>query len=169
MQAVTSPPSSAARQDISLVRGGLFFRFQQAVGLIRADQWNLGPRSAALIVICWLPLLAITHCTPEPNSLPLSPDGLPCVRPAVHCDSCVVERRDAPGFMLPDGLGIHPGVRLTRAVGHGIHGRRNVKDRAVTQFTLSRTSDRGSDYGFYPHVIPWLDRCYAMACTGSGF
>ena len=60
MRAVTSPPSSAAREDISLVRGGLFFRFQQAVGLIRADQWNLGPRSAVLIAICWLPLLAIT-------------------------------------------------------------------------------------------------------------
>jgi len=60
MHAVNNPPSTTARQDISLVRGGLFFRLQQAVGLMRPDQWNLGRRSAVLIVIGWVPLLAIT-------------------------------------------------------------------------------------------------------------
>jgi len=60
MHAVIDPPSTAAPADISLVRGGLFYRLQQAVGLIRPNQWSLGRRSAVLIAIGWLPLLAIT-------------------------------------------------------------------------------------------------------------
>jgi hypothetical protein len=54
------PPLTAAPTDISLVRGGLFYRFQQAVGLIRPNQSGVGRRSAVLIAIGWLPLLAIT-------------------------------------------------------------------------------------------------------------
>jgi hypothetical protein len=60
MQPVTDAPSTAVIQDISLVRGGLFFRLQQALGLILPNQWNLGRRIAVLIAITWLPLLAIT-------------------------------------------------------------------------------------------------------------
>lgn len=60
MHAVIDPRVMAVPADISLVRGGPFFRFQQAVGLIRPNQWNIGGRSAVLIAIAWLPLLAIT-------------------------------------------------------------------------------------------------------------
>ena len=60
MHATTNLPSTGALADISLVRGGLFYRLQQAVGLIRPNQWNLGRRIAVLIGIGWLPLLAIT-------------------------------------------------------------------------------------------------------------
>jgi hypothetical protein len=55
------PPASVpAPANASLVRGGLFFRAQQALGLIRPNQWNLGRRIAALIAIVWLPMLLIT-------------------------------------------------------------------------------------------------------------
>src|SRR5208282_6034911 len=60
MHAVIDPRVMAVPADISLVRGGPFFRFQEAVGLIRPNQWNIGGRSAVLIAIAWLPLLAIT-------------------------------------------------------------------------------------------------------------
>jgi hypothetical protein len=60
MHAVMDPPLTAAPTDISLVRGGLFYRLQQAVGLIRPNHWGIGHRSALLIAIGWLPLLAIT-------------------------------------------------------------------------------------------------------------
>ena len=46
--------------EISLVRGGPFYRIQQALGLIRPNHWNLGRRIAVLIAIGWLPLLLIT-------------------------------------------------------------------------------------------------------------
>lgn len=55
------PPASVpAPANASLVRGGLFFRTQQVLGLIRPNQWNLGRRIAALIAIAWLPMLLIT-------------------------------------------------------------------------------------------------------------
>ena len=60
MHAVIGPPVMAAPADISLVRGGAFYRIQQAVGLMRPNQWNIGGRSAVLIAIGWLPLLVIT-------------------------------------------------------------------------------------------------------------
>jgi hypothetical protein len=52
--------SSSAPAEISLVRGGPFYRAQQAVGLIRANQWDLGRRITFLIAVGWLPLLVIT-------------------------------------------------------------------------------------------------------------
>jgi hypothetical protein len=58
MDAETNPPSAPA--EVSLVRGGLFYRAEQMVGLIRPNQWNLGRRIAALITISWLPLFFIT-------------------------------------------------------------------------------------------------------------
>ena len=52
--------SSSSPAEISLVRGGLFYRVQHAIGLIRPDEWNLGRRVAFLIVIGWLPLFVLT-------------------------------------------------------------------------------------------------------------
>jgi hypothetical protein len=46
--------------DVSLVRGGLFYRLERLVGLIHPNQWNLGRRITLLIAVSWLPLLLIT-------------------------------------------------------------------------------------------------------------
>ena len=56
----TDSPAASAPTEISLVRGGPFFRVQQAVGLIRPNRWNLGRRIAVMIVITWLPLIVLT-------------------------------------------------------------------------------------------------------------
>lgn len=55
-----APPASAG---VSLVRGGLFFRAQEALGLIRPNKWNLIRRIVVLIAINWIPLLVITAIT----------------------------------------------------------------------------------------------------------
>jgi hypothetical protein len=60
MDAKTNPPFAAAPQDISLVRGGPFYRVQRAFGLIRPGQWNLGRRITLFVAVGWLPLLLIT-------------------------------------------------------------------------------------------------------------
>jgi len=52
----------------SFVRGGPFFRAQQALRLIRPNQWNLTRRILTLIAIGWLPLFVFT--------LILNPQGL---------------------------------------------------------------------------------------------
>jgi hypothetical protein len=46
--------------EVSLVRGGLFYRAQQLVGLIHPNRWNLGRRIIILIAVGWLPMLLIT-------------------------------------------------------------------------------------------------------------
>jgi hypothetical protein len=46
--------------EVSFVRGGPFYRAQQALGLIHANKWNLGRRAAVVIVITWLPLIVLT-------------------------------------------------------------------------------------------------------------
>jgi hypothetical protein len=60
MDVKTNPPSTTPQQDISLVRGGPFYRVQRAFGLIRAGQWNLGRRIALFVAAGWLPLFLIT-------------------------------------------------------------------------------------------------------------
>jgi hypothetical protein len=49
-----------ALPERSLVRGGPFYRLQEALGLIRPDHWNLGRRIALLVAIGYVPLLLIT-------------------------------------------------------------------------------------------------------------
>jgi hypothetical protein len=56
----TNPPGTDAPKDISLVRGGPFYRIQRAFGLIRPGQWNLGRRIALFLAVGWLPLFLIT-------------------------------------------------------------------------------------------------------------
>jgi hypothetical protein len=60
MDANTDPPCTPAPADISLIRGGPFYRAQQAIGLIRPNQWNFGRRIAFVIAVGWLPLFVIT-------------------------------------------------------------------------------------------------------------
>ena len=59
----------AAGGEVSLVRGGPFFRAQQALGLISANQWNFTGRILVSIAITWLPLVVFTAV--------LNPEGLP--------------------------------------------------------------------------------------------
>jgi len=49
-----------ARTEVSLVRGGPFYRVQRAFGLIRENRWNLGGRIAFFVAVGWLPLILIT-------------------------------------------------------------------------------------------------------------
>jgi len=56
----TGTDSSSAPAEISLVRGGPFYRAQHAVGLIRPNEWDLARRITFLIAVGWLPLFVIT-------------------------------------------------------------------------------------------------------------
>src|SRR5271165_3695305 len=56
----TGTDSSSAPSEISLVRGGLYYRAQHAVGLIRHTRWDLARRISFLIVVGWLPLFVLT-------------------------------------------------------------------------------------------------------------
>jgi hypothetical protein len=49
-----------ASGEISFVRGGPFYRIQQALGLILPGHWNLARRIIFLIAVGWLPLVLIT-------------------------------------------------------------------------------------------------------------
>lgn len=46
--------------ETSLIRGGPFYRGQQAIRLIHADKWNMGRRIAVAIIVGWLPLVVLT-------------------------------------------------------------------------------------------------------------
>jgi len=63
-----NPPTISALAEDSLVRGGLFYRAQHSIGLIRPNRWNLGRRIALLLAIGWLPLFLITAIT-NPHGL----------------------------------------------------------------------------------------------------
>ncbi len=68
MDAPAHAPSNEASAEVSLVRGGPFYRVQQALRLMRPNQWNLGRRITVLVAVTWIPLVAITAA--------LNPDGL---------------------------------------------------------------------------------------------
>jgi hypothetical protein len=59
------PPVNAARdsgiaKEVSLVRGGPFYRGQEATRLVTPERWNLGRRIALSIGLTWAPLVLIT-------------------------------------------------------------------------------------------------------------
>jgi hypothetical protein len=56
----TGTDAASAPVEISLVRGGPFYRVQHAIGLIHPTEWNLGRRISFLIVVGWLPLFVLT-------------------------------------------------------------------------------------------------------------
>src|SRR5271170_4085411 len=60
MDANADSAATTATAEVSLVRGGPFFRVQQALRLIRPEQWNLGRRVGLLLAVGWLPLFVIT-------------------------------------------------------------------------------------------------------------
>src|SRR5664279_3384865 len=46
--------------EVSLIRGGPFYRAQIVTRLIRPHQWNLGRRIIFAIAIGWIPLVLLT-------------------------------------------------------------------------------------------------------------
>lgn len=54
------PPPTSAPAEVSFIRGGPFYRIQQALGLIAPNQWKLGSRVTCVLAVAWLPLLLIT-------------------------------------------------------------------------------------------------------------
>src|SRR5258708_35596432 len=46
--------------EISLVRGGPFYRAQEAIRLLTPERWNLGRRIVAGIGVGWVPLVVLT-------------------------------------------------------------------------------------------------------------
>jgi hypothetical protein len=55
--------NSAEVDDLSLFRGGLFYRLQVFLYLIRTPKWNLPPRVLWIVGVGWLPLVIITLLT----------------------------------------------------------------------------------------------------------
>jgi hypothetical protein len=60
MDTSTRQASVSAGVEVSLVRGGLFYRLQQGLGLLRPNHWNLGRRIVIFVAVAWLPLVLIT-------------------------------------------------------------------------------------------------------------
>jgi hypothetical protein len=60
MQTETSPKPISDGRDLSLFRGGPFYRAQQLTRLIRADEWNFGRRITFAIAVGWLPIVFLT-------------------------------------------------------------------------------------------------------------
>jgi hypothetical protein len=46
--------------EVSLVRGGPFYRIQEAIRLVTPQHWNLGPRILLAIGFGWVPLVLLT-------------------------------------------------------------------------------------------------------------
>ena len=56
-------------ETVSLIRGGAFYRFQEAVHLIRPNQWNMGRRIVVAVLVGWVPLVALTAISGSHASL----------------------------------------------------------------------------------------------------
>jgi hypothetical protein len=55
-----SATSDAPASDVSLIRGGPFYRVQYAARLIAANRWNLGRRIILAVCVGWVPLVFMT-------------------------------------------------------------------------------------------------------------
>ncbi len=74
MESKAELPNNSAHPDISLIRGGPFYRIQQATGLIRDDRWNLGRRVTFAIAVGWVPLFLMRALFNPSGLLPLLRD-----------------------------------------------------------------------------------------------
>ena len=68
MHTTTEEPLVAAERDLSLIRGGLFYRAQKAAQLIPPDEWLDLRRPLIAIAIGWFPIFLITAFT-HPDAL----------------------------------------------------------------------------------------------------
>ncbi len=74
METKTETPATASAAEISFIRGGPFYRAQQALKLIHHDHWNLGRRIVVLLAVSWLPLFVLTAVLNRPALLSLLRD-----------------------------------------------------------------------------------------------
>lgn len=56
----TDATNHVPAQDVSLIRGGPFYRLQRTTHLIESDRWNLGRRITFAVAVGWLPLVLMT-------------------------------------------------------------------------------------------------------------
>jgi hypothetical protein len=54
------PEAGTPSSNVSLIRGGPFYRAQQATHLIAPGRWNLGRRITFAVAVGWLPLVLMT-------------------------------------------------------------------------------------------------------------
>jgi hypothetical protein len=47
-------------EEMSLIRGGALYRFQELAHLIKPNQWNTGRRISITVLVGWVPLVALT-------------------------------------------------------------------------------------------------------------
>lgn len=59
-QAAPAAPNRHEIDDISLIRGGLFYRAQRAARLMEQERWLFGRRIILAVAITWVPLLLMT-------------------------------------------------------------------------------------------------------------
>ena len=59
MNSAIEHPPIAEERDLCLIRGGPFYRAQQAARLIHSDQGNHVGRLAFAIILGWLPLILL--------------------------------------------------------------------------------------------------------------
>ncbi len=57
---VEAPHSTDSADDVSLFRGGLFYRAQVLARLIDTERWNVGRRIIIVLAVTWLPLVVLT-------------------------------------------------------------------------------------------------------------
>ncbi|MGA9565286.1 MAG: hypothetical protein WBS19_07175 [Candidatus Korobacteraceae bacterium] len=62
------------RTDVSLIRGGPFYRLQQSTRLIEPDEWNVGRRITFAIAVAWVPLVLIKLLFDRSHLLPFLRD-----------------------------------------------------------------------------------------------
>jgi len=60
LRKIDASRSNDNEDDVSLFRGGLFYRAQVISRLMDPERWNVCRRVVITLVICWLPLLIIT-------------------------------------------------------------------------------------------------------------
>lgn len=60
MQTAVQENVTATQPELSLVRGGPFYRAQQSARLIRPDEWNSARRMIFAIALTWVPLVLLT-------------------------------------------------------------------------------------------------------------
>jgi hypothetical protein len=56
-------------ETVSLIRGGAIYHFQEAVRLIRPNQWNTGRRILVALLVGWVPLVALAALSDSRASL----------------------------------------------------------------------------------------------------
>ena len=56
-------------EEMSLIRGGAFYRLQELARLIRPNQWNAGRRILAAVLVGWVPLVVLTVMSGSHSSL----------------------------------------------------------------------------------------------------